>query len=96
MYTLNINKMQQLPRGKDGRVAAAAKRQRLPQSAFEVNPFQGRGAWLRPTKGWISRNIVRMQKHGEQVQRLDLLSQLAKHRMLVEREERNKQKAQNL
>lgn len=87
MYKLNVNKMQQLPRGEDGRVAAGSKRLRLPSSAFEVEPFRDRGALLRPTKGWLSRNLARMARHGEVVQRLDELKQQAKARMLREREE---------
>lgn len=93
MYSLNINKMQQLPRGKDGVVPPTARRVRLPITDFETKPFQGRAALLRPTKGWLARNIIRMANHGKIVQDLDHLRQQANHRMIVAREERKKQKA---
>lgn len=95
MDSFNIKKFQNTPRAKDGRAAVGANRARLPSSAFEVAPFRGRGAFLHPTKGWRQRNLVRMARHGEIVQHLDMLRRVAIDMMLIAREERKKQRPVN-
>jgi hypothetical protein len=93
MECINIQKFQNMrDRGPDGRLPAAAKRNRLPDSCFER--MEGDHAHiLHPTKGWRRRNSVRAMRHGEFQMHLDGLAQAARHRMLLDREERKKQRA---
>lgn len=65
MYKLNVKAMQQVANSKDG------KRNRLPQTAFEDSSANGRIAVLHPTKGWRSRNMAIVLRHGEVIRALD-------------------------
>jgi hypothetical protein len=93
MECINVKKFQNMEgRGPDGRLPPAATRRRLPDSCFER--MDGDHAHvLHPTKGWRKRNTVRAMKHGELQMYLDQLAQQARHRMLLEREDRKKLKA---
>jgi hypothetical protein len=94
MYAINTKKFQNMEdRGPDGRIPVGAKRRRLPQSCFENGSVEGRSGSLHPTKGWRSRNLEWQARHGETEQTLFRLREQARHRWLIEREERKKQKA---
>ncbi len=71
MDTLNTKKFQNTPRNANGIAPMGAKRVRLPQTAFEDDSVPGRSRSLHPTKGWRSRNLEVVRRHGEVVRRLD-------------------------
>jgi|GEM_PF-6274776 len=71
MYSFNLKKMQQLPRGEDGRVAAGSKRNRISQANFEDEFVPGYIGSLHATKGWRQRNLEWIRRHGEFIRNLD-------------------------
>lgn len=74
MYTIRVKRMQQTPRGVDGRANPGAKRLRASQAAFEDDSIPGRSATLHPTKGWRTRNLERLKNYGNMTMLLDFLS----------------------
>lgn len=95
MYSINLKKFQNTPRGPSGKAVEGEKRIRLPQIAFEDDSVAGRSRSLHPTKGWRSRNLEVIRRNGEVIQELDILRQRAVHRLLIERAEREKLKARS-
>lgn len=90
MECFNVKKFQNMEdRGPDGRISAGAKRRRLPDVCFERMDGDHVHV-LHPTKGWRKRNTNRAMKFGELQMHLDRLAQLARHRMIIAREERKK------
>jgi hypothetical protein len=78
MYSINMQKFQNTPRNDKGISGVGDKRIRLPQSAFEDDSTPGYSRVLHPTKGWRSRNLDVIARHGQVLRQFDELMQVVR------------------